>query len=482
VTIAVVGAGVAGLATAFEIVRQGGAGTDVRVVEASPRAGGNLRTETIDGYVLEWGPNGFLDSAPDTLALVDALGLRSRVVVSSDAARKRFLYRGGRLHQLPESPPAFLTSPLLSLAGRLRVLGEPFARRRPDGDETIHAFAARRIGREAADVLIDAMVSGVFGGNARELSLRACFPKMWEMETEHGGLVRAMLARRRARTRDAAARAGEGLGVASPTAGAPPPAPAPAGGAAGPAGRLTSFVGGVQDLVDALVAALPGRVRTSARVISLGGGSTARWRVALHSGEAIDADAVVLAAGAAATAPVVDALDGPLASVLREIPSAPMVVAALGYDADSLGHALDGFGFLVPRGEGLRILGALWDSSVYPGCRAPSGAALLRVMLGGAHDPGALALDDDEVLALVRSELRAAMGIGQAPRFVRIFRHPVGIPQYTVGHPDRLARIDAALARHPGLFVAGNSYRGVAINACVTEASPLAARVLAATR
>jgi oxygen-dependent protoporphyrinogen oxidase len=472
VTIAVVGAGVAGLATAFEIARQGGADADVRVVEASPRPGGNLRTETIDGYVLEWGPNGFLDSAPDTLALVDVLGLRPRMVVSSDAARKRFLYRDGRLHRLPESPPAFFTSPLLSLGGRLRVLGEPFARRRPDGDETIHAFAARRIGREAADVLIDAMVSGVFGGNARELSLRACFPKMWEMEAEHGGLVRAMLAKRRARSRAAASPVAQGAGSASPSP----------GGAAGPAGRLTSFAGGVQDLVDALVATLPGRVRTSAGAVTIARGSSAPWRVALASGEAIDADAVVLATGAAATAPVVEALDGSLAAVLREIPSAPMVVAALGYDADALGQSLDGFGFLVPRGEGLRILGALWDSSVYPGCRAPAGTALLRVMLGGAHDPAAVSLDDDEVLAVARDELRAAMGITAAPAFVRIFRHPLGIPQYTVGHLDRLRRIDAALARHPGLFVAGNSYRGVAINACVTEAAPLAARVLASVR
>jgi oxygen-dependent protoporphyrinogen oxidase len=468
VTIAVVGAGVAGLATAFEIARRGGDGVDVRVVEASPRAGGNLRTDVIDGYVVEWGPNGFLDSAPETLALVDALGLRPRVVVSADAARKRFLYRRGRLHQLPESPPAFLASSLLSLPGRLRVLGEPFARRRPDGDETIHAFAARRIGREAADVLIDAMVSGVFGGNARELSLAACFPKMWEMETEHGGLVRAMLAKRRARRRTPV---GQGFSPASP-----------AGGAAGPAGRLTSFVGGVQDLVDALVAALPGRVRTSAPVTSIARGPSARWRLTLASGDALDADAVVLAAGAAATAPVVDGLDGALAGALREIPSAPMVVAALGYDHATLGHALDGFGFLVPRGEGLRILGALWDSSVYPGCRAPAGSALLRVMLGGAHDLAAIALDDDEVVALARQDLGTAMGLAAAPSFVRIVRHPVGIPQYTVGHLDRLARIDAALAQHRGLFVAGNSYHGVAINACVTGAGPLAARVLDAAR
>jgi oxygen-dependent protoporphyrinogen oxidase len=154
-----------------------------------------------------------------------------------------------------------------------------------------------------------------------------------------------------------------------------------------------------------------------------------------------------------------------------------MVVVALGYDRATLGHPLDGFGFLVPRGEGLRMLGALWDSSVYPG-RAPEGRALVRVMLGGAHDPAAIALDDDAVLRITREELRTAMGITAAPTFVRIFRHPVGIPQYTVGHLARLERIDTGLSALPGLFVAGNSYRGIAINACVAEAGPLAARVI----
>ena len=450
--IAVVGAGIAGLATAFEVIRRGGASIDVAIFEAADRAGGNLRTERLDGYTCEWGPNGFLDSAPETLALVDALGLRDRVLVSTDAARRRFLYRRGRLVALPESPPAFLASPLLSPAGRLRVLAEPFARARPDEDETIHAFASRRIGSEAADVLIDAMVSGVFGGNARELSLRACFPKMWEMETAHGGLVRAMIAKRRSRK-------------------------ASSGGVGAPAGRLTSFHGGVEDLVDGLVRALPGRVRLRQPVTGLSRRHDGGWRLEVPEAGELDADAVVLAIGARQAAPLVRALDSGLSSTLLEIPSAPMVVVALGYELSGLGHPLDGFGFLVPRGEGLRILGALWDSSVYAG-RAPEGHGLIRVMLGGAHDAAAIALNDADVLEIARRELRTAMHVDAVPAFTRVFRHPVGIPQYTVGHLARLARIDAALATLPGLFVAGNSYRGVAINSCVTEAGPLADRVL----
>jgi len=328
---------------------------------------------------------------------------------------------------------------------------EPFARRRPEGDETIHAFAARRIGREAADVLIDAMVSGVFGGDARALSLRACFPKMWQMETDHGGLVAAFIARRRA----GRIRAGEGVGS--------------------PLGRLTSLRGGTEELVGALAARLGDALRLGwpVRKIAWDG----RFRI-LSDGQApIEADVVLLAAGAHQSSEQVADLDDALAADLRSIPSAPMVVVCLGYDTRELVTALDGFGFLVPRGEGPRLLGALWDSSVYPG-RAPAGHALIRVMLGGAHDPSAIDLDEDSAVAVAREGLTTVMGVNANPVFVRVFRHRVGIPQYTVGHLDRLTRIEQGLARHPGLMVAGNAYRGVSINNCVAEARPTAAALL----
>lgn len=443
--IAIIGAGIAGLATAHELLRQGARerGTDIVVLERASRPGGNIRTELVDGYLCEWGPNGFLDNAPATLALVEQLGLTPRLHVSDDAARRRFLYRNGRLHLLPSSPMGFVTSGLLSARGKLRVAAEPFAGARPEGDETIHAFASRRIGREAADVLIDAMVSGVFGGDARALSLRACFPRMWEMETEHGGLVKAFLAKRRSgRIRKA-----DGVGA--------------------PLGRLTSFLGGTEELVQRLAAALGGALRLSCpvRAVSRNG----RFRIDIDGQASIEADAVVMAAGATVGADLIGGIDGALAADLRTIPSAPMVVVCLGYRTEDLPAPLDGFGFLVPRGEGQRLLGALWDSSVYPG-RAPEGRALIRVMLGGAHDPAAIRLDDDAALRVAREGLGAVMGLQAAPVFVQVFRHYAGIPQYTVGHLDRLARIESGLARHPGLAVAGNAYRGVSINNCVAEA------------
>ena len=201
--VVIIGGGIAGLATALHL--QDGAdgvegGLEVVVLEARDRPGGNIRTERAEGFTIEAGPNGFLDNAPATLSLVRRLGLEDRLQRADEAAARRYLYRDGRLHELPTGPLAFLRSPVLSLPGRLRVLCEPFARSHPDGvDETIHQFAARRIGSEAAEILIDAMVSGVFAGNVHELSLRSSFPTMHGMEEQHGGLVRAMIARMRDR-------------------------------------------------------------------------------------------------------------------------------------------------------------------------------------------------------------------------------------------------------------------------------------------
>jgi protoporphyrinogen/coproporphyrinogen III oxidase len=457
--VVIAGGGIAGLSTAFALTRESGSAVDVMVLERAQRPGGNLRTERLAGYLCEWGPNGFLDNVPETLEMVRALGIGDRLLPANERAKRRFIYRHGRLHELPGGPVAFAMSGLLSVAGRIRVIGEPFARRRPDGDETIHAFAERRIGQEAADVLVDSMVSGVFGGNARELSLQACFPKMWEMEARYGGLLKAMLAKRRER------RAASG---------------APMGA---PGGQLTSFIGGIEDLVHALVRALGPRVQTGGavrRVHPRRLGAPEGWLVDLDDGRRLDADVVVLAGSAASSATLVDGFDGELARVLRQIPSAPLAVVCLGYETARLDTPLDGFGFLVPRSEGLGILGALWDSSMYEN-RAPTGHSLIRVMIGGAHDPSAVALEDEALVDRARADLQTTMNLSIEPVFTHVFRHPTGIPQYTLGHLDRLARIDDALTRYPGLFLAGNSYRGVSINACVADAAPLAARVRAAT-
>lgn len=462
--IAVVGGGISGLAIAWAI-RARDPHADVVLLERGARTGGNIRTERVEGYTCESGPDGFLDNAPDTLQLVRALDLESRLLPSNDAARRRYIFLNGSLREVPASPRDFLGTSLLSVPGKLRVACEPFARQRRETDESIYDFAARRIGREAASVLVDSMVSGIFAGDSRALSLRACFPKMHQLEDEHGGLFRALIAMRKKR------RKGDAVGA--------------------PAGRLTSFTGGMADLVDRLTRRLGDVVRTSSPVASLRhathfDGHRAGWPVtgyalATDQGE-LAADSVILAGPSADSAQLLRAFDPDLASALEQIPSAPLAVVCLGYDAARLSRfcSLDGFGFLVPRGQNIRILGTLWESSIYRN-RAPAGKALLRVMIGGACDPGAVALSDGALVSAVRDDLIRTMGLPCAPEFTRVIKHRRGIPQYVKGHLARQQRIDAMVQVHPGLFLAGNSYRGVSLNACVSEAAQIAERVLRRT-
>ena len=206
------------------------------------------------------------------------------------------------------------------------------------------------------------------------------------------------------------------------------------------------------------------------------GPARARFLLEIDRGPGVEADAVVLAGPAAESATIVESFDPELSRDLRGIELAPLAVVCLGYDERMLPRPLDGFGFLVPRGEGIRILGVLWDSTIYPG-RAQQGRVLMRAMIGGAHDPAAAELSDERLLEIVLGDLKATMRLDVAPPFVRIFRHRQGIPQYTVGHLSRLGRIEERLSLHPGLYFAGNSYRGVSINSCVAEAGPLAERI-----
>jgi oxygen-dependent protoporphyrinogen oxidase len=473
----IIGGGVSGLATALNVRDRAAeipGGVQVTVLESSPRAGGNIQTDQEQGYSIEWGPNGYLDNVPTTPALVRRLGLEDQLQQSDESAARRFMYRGGRLHLLPSGPVSFLGCGVLSLPGRLRVLLEPFAGARPDGvDETVHDFARRRIGDEAARILIDAMVSGVFAGDSRQLSLASTFPKMARMEADHGGLVKAMLARmkeRRAARRDLKRVEQSGGDVEELTR---------PGGPAGPGGTLTSFRGGLEVLVRRLAEELGDTVRLRCGVEALQrdrNRDAAAWAVRTKQGETLRADAVVVTTPSPRAAPLLDTLDPKLAEPVRGIPTAPLAVVALAYEAQALGGAPNGFGFLVPRGQGPRILGCLWDSSIFPG-RAPRGKVLVRAMIGGAHDPEAMALDDRQLLQCVRQDLETAAGWRAEPIFSRIYRHPLGIGQYVRGHGERLEAIHQRLRQWPGLWVAGSAFYGVSINNCVEKASTQSAEI-----
>ncbi len=396
-----------------------------------------------DGFVVEHGPNGFLDSKPDALDLAARVNASEHLLRASPLARNRFICRGGRLRRLPEGPPAFLASRLLSWRGKVRVLREPFAPPPPDTDETLAEFAQRRLGSEALDFLIDPMVSGVFAGDPERLSLRASFPRIWELEREYGGLFKALwrLSREGKRQRGS--------------------------GPAGPGGTLTSFRGGVRTLVETVAAALGASLILDAPVRRIER-TASGYRVVAGEQE-VSASAVVLACPAYEAARLCGDFAPDLAQELWAIPYAPITVVATAYARTDVPHPLDGFGFLVPRREGRPVLGTLWDSSVFPD-RAPEGRVLLRTMLGGARHPDLAALPEREAVAAVRAQLRDLLGVRADPLRVWVYRHERGIPQYEVGHLARMGRIEAALQALPGLFLCHNAYRGIALNDCAREA------------
>ncbi len=458
--IIIAGAGISGLCTAHYLVKNlsaAGREAEILLLEAEKVPGGKMRTIREDGFNMEWGPNGFLTNKPYSLELVKELGIEDRLAPSSDLARKRFIYSGGRLHRLPETPQAFFASNLLSVGGRLRILWEPFAPGPPRGvDESLGDFARRRLGAEALEKLLDPMVTGIFAGDPDNMSLRSCFPLIHELERKYGGLVKGMVSLRRERRR-----AGEKRGMS-----------------AGPGGVLMSFDSGVQTLTDVLADRLSEGLHVGVAVENVRR-RDGRFLLSLvessQRGE-IDTDVLVLATPAHAAAAVLGGLDPQLSDALSCIPYSPVSVVALGYERAALGNPLDGFGFLVPRGEKRKILGALWDSSVFPN-RAPSGKALIRAMIGGVRDPELAALPAEKLVELARRELAATMGIAAGPVLARVFFHDRGIPQYLVGHGNVLERIAGRLAAFPGLHLNSNAYRGIALNDCVLQSRLIAERI-----
>jgi oxygen-dependent protoporphyrinogen oxidase len=427
----IVGAGLSGLALALGLVERG---RRVRVVEASAAVGGNLRTRVVETpqgrWLLDLGPNSFGEKSEALVGLARRAGVADRIVRGSDTAGRRFLWRAGRLREVPSNPLKFLASGLLPLGGRLRMMREPWVRPRPAGapEETL---AAR-------ETLLGAFVRGIYAGDPEELGAESAFPAMVALEREHGSLIRAAM---------------RGKG---------PPS----------RGRLCSFEGGLAELPAAIAARLGDAVTTAApvrRVVRDG----ARWRLETEAGE-FAAPRLALTSPAGKTAEMLASVDAGLAAELSAIPYAPMAVVHVGVRLEDVPRQPDGFGFLVPRNEGLRILGAIFSSTLFPG-RAPAGHALLTVFAGGRLDPGAASETDAMLRAIVLDDLRRAVGFAGEPALFEVTRWPRAIPQYVVGHKDRLTRVEAAVRALPGLRLLGNWKGGIAMPDCVRNADAAAA-------
>jgi oxygen-dependent protoporphyrinogen oxidase len=446
----IVGGGISGLTVAHALGRANSPGK-CELWECTGRLGGTIGTDRVNGYSIDWGPNGFLDREPLTLQLVDELGLRDRLEPANPKSENRFIVKHGRLHPVPFSPVKMLATGLLSPLEKARVFCEPFIpARRGDYDESVFDFAARRIGRAAAQTFVDPMVSGVYGGLARELSLPACFPIMREMENRYGGLVKALIARQREKRR-----AINNGTPAKPKSGSP----------AGPGGHLTSFLTGLDVLVQRLADRLDPIIRRN-RQISWIRRNEDFWEIADQAGTIFKARNVVIACPTYSAAPLLRDFDRELSSAFDAIPYAPIVVVATGHRREDIRHPLDGFGFLIPRTQGMRALGSIWTSSIFAE-RAPEGHVQFRSMLGGAGDPSVLELSDSQLWDTLRRELDPLIGIRNEPVFTRIYRWEKGIPQFKLGHRERRAKLEELASRHPGLFMVGNAYYGVSLNDCV---------------
>jgi protoporphyrinogen/coproporphyrinogen III oxidase len=447
--IVVVGGGVAGLATAYLMNaygRSGGYSPRITVLEAAAIPGGSTRTEIVDGFTCEWGPNGFLDNEPATLDLVARLGLTNRLVKADENSAHRFIYHGGKMREVPLKPPAFLVSDILPLSAKLRMALEFMIPAKRNGyEETVYAFGKRRLGKTFADLMLDPMVSGIFAGDAAALSLGAVFPKMVEMEREYGGLLKAMIAKQKESKR---------TGKES-------------GGPGGAAATLHTFKNGMGELTITLAQNVGPDLQLNSPVSTIAFNEH-EWHVEV-AGSSTSADAVVLACPSYAAAKIVNSLSESAAAALRGIWHAPVDVVCHGYDQAALHHPLQGFGVLVPRSEGIRSLGSLWSDSIFPG-QAPTGQRLLRTMIGGAHDPDIVHLSAGQIEQIARADLAQLVGAHEPPRFKRVIRHPAGIAQYTLGHRDRVDETEKLEASLPGLYFTGASYRGVSVNGCAKDA------------
>ncbi len=425
----VVGAGIAGLSAAYRLQESG---HDVVVLEEAPRVGGIIRSERVDGYLLEHGPHSIQSRTPLIDRYVDELALSNERIEAAKAARVRYLVKHGRPVAAPVSPTALLTSSLFGPGAKLRLMREPFVPAAPpDADETVAQFVRRRLGREFLDYAMNPFVAGVFAGDPERLSVKHAFPSLLELERKHGSIIKGQLESRR--------------------------------GAAGltETGRMFSFRDGMEQLTIALARRLNG-VRTGHRVEAVSGSSEG-WQVNTSRGE-LRARSVVC------TTPLhrfsdLSLPDALPIETLSRVRYAPLSVVYQGYRRRAVRHPLDGFGLLVPEVErDFHILGTLFTSSIFPG-RAPDGEVLLTTFVGGTRNPDLASRSEDELHQVVRNDLKVllGLGLGDEPTLRRRVFWPHAIPQYTRGYDAVIEAVDQAEARMPGFFLAGNYRQGVSV-------------------
>ena len=434
----VIGGGISGLATAYDLMLRG---LDVQLLERQVRTGGNAISEGFDGFLMEHGPTTFNASVPQAVAQIDALGLLDQAHDLGPDVKRRYLRDDGKLTGIPASLTGFFTSNYLSARARARILIEGLIPRYMGDEESIHAFASRRFGREFADKVMDPMAAGIFMGDSRELSINGAFPKLAEMERTLGSITRGVLRAKRGSE---------------------------------PGRHLYSWDNGIGTIPQVLTNHLRGRVYTGITVSGLS--RTAQGFAVKTSNGICNASAVVLAVQPHVAAQLLEQIDPVGAGVIGAIQAPPVNVGFFGYRREQVAHPLDGLGFLSTRDDGRILSGSQFASTMYPN-RAPDGYVAISAYAGGVRNPDLVSLSETDLVAEMHGELAETLGISGAPVVTRLRRWPLGLPQYTLGHSVRQKVIAETPDRVDGLFLTGNYTKGVSVANCMKSAQDTAERI-----
>jgi len=461
----IVGGGIAGLATAYfalEWAKKEGQNIHLLLLDEKNRLGGCILTEKVDDFVIEGGPDCFLYEKPWALALCEKLGLGDRIL-NTNENRRTFILSNGRLHELPEgfmlmvptSFMPFIKSPLISWPGKIRMAMDYFIpRKQSQQEESLAEFVRRRLGNEALEKIAEPLVAGIHAGTPETMGLKSTFPRFLQMEEEHGSLIRGMLARRKMALQWQKKE--------------------------GP--KRTMFLtlqDGLGEWIDCLKERLGDETFClETKVVGVEKIGEVAYRVKLSDGTFREADAVVFATPSFATAKVIRGLDPKLSEILISIPYVSSATVSLAYRPGQIRRPLDAFGFIIPRTEKRKIMASTWTSVKF-NHRAPKDAVLLRAFVGGANNEELVSLDDEEMLGVVREELRDIMGVEGDPILTRIYRWEKSMPQYLVGHLEKVAHIEERTDLQPGLFLTGCAYKGIGISDSVHDAEITAERALA---
>lgn len=473
--VVIIGGGIAGLSAAYSLrehCKEKDA-FEIVLLERNERFGGNIRTEKKDGFLIEGGPDCFLSEKPWAMELSKRLGLADKFLTTNEKNKKTFVLSGGRLHVLPEGvilmiPTKILplaTSSLISWPGKVRMAAELFVPKKKDSsDESLGDFVRRRLGTETLDKIAEPLVAGVHAGDPETMSVRASFPKFVQLEEESGSLIRGMVKKMASMHRARKAAAG-------------------AQGSQGARPKMTMFMtlkDGLSELIDTLVGRLEKmdntHLRKGASVASIEK-RDGRYAVTLDGGERIEADALVVAAPAWAASSLLESVDRELSEKLRTIPYVSTATVSIAFRKKEVRHPLNGFGFVVPKIEKRRIMAATWTSVKFS-YRAPDDSVLIRCFVGGSKNAELVDLDDAEMVKMVREELKDIMGIDAEPVLARVFRWRNSMPQYTIGHEDRIKWIDERVASTHGLYLTGSAYHGIGISDSIRYGEVVAKKII----